>query len=275
MDLDKWIAPCVELAKQAGIAILDFWQQRIESLEIKYKSDNTPFTLADIKAHHILVEGLQRLTPDLPILSEEGDWPEYAQRARWDAFWLLDPLDGTRGFIRHLKEFSVNIALIVQHVPVLGIIYIPVEEICYYAEQKSGAFKQIGNQAPVTLQKPFSQHVPELWKVLIGHFQKGQRLMQRIGNKVPFQFIRLNSSIKFGWLAEGRADVYPRLSAICEWDTAAGQCILKAAGGAVVDLQGRALQYNRKTSLLNPDFIALGDPRWMDLWLKILNEESN
>lgn len=260
------------LVAQTGAILLDFWRRPLE-LSIQQKQDGTPFTAADLAAHREIAAGLQAIAPGIPILSEEGEWPDYAERAQWRQYWLVDPLDGTRGFIAGLEQFSINIALVVEHEPVLGIIYVPVTATIYYAWQGGGAFKQVGAAAAQRIQ-PVAKTADAPWRIVIGQYSLGKRLAQLINNQCPFQLLHVNGSIKFGWLADGQADIYPRLGPISEWDTAAGQCILTESGGGVVDLQGRTLQYNCKDSLLNPDFIALADSRWTEQWLEILKEKK-
>lgn len=269
IDLEEYVSGCQALAIQTGTLLLDFWRQP-QKLSIQKKPDGTPATEADLAAHHKIATGLQQMAPGIPVLSEEGERPEYHQRSQWRRYWLIDPLDGTRGFIAHLAQFSINIALVIDHKPVLGVIYSPVTEMLYYAWRDGGAFKQTGAAAPQRLQPP--DKIPGApWRIVIGQYSQGKRLTQRLQNHCSFQFLHANGSIKFGWLAEGQADVYPRLGPISEWDTAAGQCILTESGGQVVDLHGRTLQYNCKASLLNPDFVALADARCTQQWLAILN----
>lgn len=273
-NLDHYLSTAVKLAKIAGVELVKYWHDSPEKLDVKQKEDHTPATLADLAAHQILISGLQQLSPDLPVLSEEGEWPAFAERSQWESYWLIDPLDGTRGFIAHLPEFSINIALVCCNKPVLGIIYIPMSDTCYLAKEHQGAFKQIGDTIlPIqTKMRPKLSQDP--WRVLMGVYSRGVRVKELLKDRVVFELIQINGAIKFGWLAEGWGDIYPRFGPIHEWDTAAGQCILTEAGGTVVDLQGRPLQYNCKDSLLNPEFIALADASNLELWLNILNEQE-
>ncbi|MBS0351296.1 MAG: 3'(2'),5'-bisphosphate nucleotidase CysQ [Proteobacteria bacterium] len=271
IDFCGLITECKALAKHTGTLLLQFWNQQRDFM-VRKKSDGTPVSEADLAAHQLIKATLQRLTPDIPILSEEDDIPSFEQRQLWREYWLIDPLDGTRGFLEHDFEFSVNIALIRQHQPVIGLLYIPNGSICYYAWQGGGAFKQISDQPPISLTQ-FHKNQPKNWKVLIGKYSRGKKLATLIGNTCDFQILRANGSIKYGMLADRAADLYPRLSPIYEWDTGAGQCILEQSGGCVVDLQGKALQYNRKPSLQTGAFIALADSNDQDFWLKILKGE--
>ena len=271
--LQEYMDAVIALARQTGVILLDYWRGQ-QDLQIRTKSDGTPSTAADLAAHQNIIAGLQAITPHLPILSEEGQWPDYEERRLWQQYWLVDPLDGTRGFIAHLEQFSINIALIRDHQSVLGVIYVPAADTVYYAWEGGGAYKQIKKEARVRLR--FLPRAPETpWRIVVGQYSRGVRLKQLIGDRCPFELLHVNGSVKFGWLAEGQADIYPRLGPIQEWDTAAGQCIVSEAGGAVVDLQGQKLQYNRKPSLLNPEFIALANAEWMQQWLEILHGRSS
>jgi 3'(2'), 5'-bisphosphate nucleotidase len=265
--LEDLLKECLTLVKRTGLVLMDFWRRR-QDLNIQKKKDGSEFTRADLAAHQIIVETLQKLTPSLAVLSEEGEWPAFEEREKWQYYWLVDPLDGTRGFINHLEQFSINIALIKDHQPILGIIYIPASETAYYAIEGGGAFKQVGSLA-ARLVKPLPRKKESPWRIVIGQYSRGRRLEQMINQCCRYQVLHVNGSEKFGWLAEGQADIYPRLGFISEWDTAAGQCILNESGGAIIDFQGRKLQYNCKASLLNPEFIALSDANWAPMWLEI------
>lgn len=270
MDLADWVKQGIDVAKNAGQALVEYWRHP-ERLDCINKADGSPCSTADLAAHEILVKGLSAFAPQAPIISEEDVCPDYPVRAAWNSYWLLDPLDGTRGFLNHLDLFSVNIALIVNHQPVLGIIHVPIPEITYFAWQNGGAFLQQKNEDPIVLKiKPKAENTP--WRLVMGQYSKGATVIKRIQQKMPFQILQANGAVKFGWLANNQADIYPRLGLISEWDTAAGQCILEEAGGAVVDLKGQPLQYNRKDSLLNPEFIALADPAYKQIWLNVLQE---
>jgi 3'(2'), 5'-bisphosphate nucleotidase len=266
--LEKYMCSCRALAQRTGTILMELWRQP-QNLVIHKKADSTPSTNADLAAHREITAGLQNLTPNIPILSEENEWPDYAVRQQWQHYWLIDPLDGTRGFIAHLAQFSINIALMEERQPILGMIYTPADQTIYYAWRGSGAFKQIGAQAPQQIRPP-ERPANAPWRIVIGQYSRGRRVEQLIRNRCDFSWLHANGSVKFGWLAQGQADIYPRFGPISEWDTAAGQCILNESGGAVVDLQGRTLQYNDKDSLLNPEFIAVADARWVEFWLNIL-----
>lgn len=252
----------VELARQAGQAIMPYWHSG-SALTVQDKADNTPVTQADLAAQQVIAEGLQVITPDIPVISEEQAQVPAEQRLAWPQCWIVDPLDGTRGFIAHCEEFTVNIALAdSQHNVILGVIYVPVLDHCYYATKGEGAFRQLGNQAPERLQtRPFS---PDTMHVLIGHYHNLDRVPAALQPGDACSLSSVNSSLKFCLLAAGEADLYPRMGPTNEWDTAAGQCILEEAGGKVVDFSGQSLQYNARQTLLNPEFLALGDASQFD-----------
>ena len=254
---DEWLREVILLAKKAGQDILKYYALPNEAMHVAHKKDNTPVTAADLCAHEIIYRGLQTLTPQIPILSEEGNIPRWEVRRRWERYWLLDPLDGTRGFVERRDEFTVNIALIERHRPMLGIVYAPVPKECYFAKQKCGVFKQVNDESPKRIHtKPMNW---ESFSVLLGQYLRSPRLPELFKSIAGCQVIRLNSSLKFCRIAEGEGDLYPRFGDTSEWDTAAAQCILEVAGGGVVDLNGKALQYNAQASLVNPAFVVMGD----------------
>ena len=227
--------------------------------EVRNKTDRTPLTRADISSHEIICSRLAGLTPEIPVLSEEsGDIP-YSTRKNWDLYWLVDPLDGTREFIKRNGEFTVNIALIRDNYPILGVIYAPVMELCYYAAKNEGAYKQ-GNGAADTRLRAKTSKADAL--VVAGSRSHGnqrqQAFFRKMGDKV--ETLAMGSSLKFCLVAEGSADIYARFGPTSEWDSAAGQCIVEEAGGRVTDTGFNRLRYNSKESLINPDFLVFSDP---------------
>jgi 3'(2'), 5'-bisphosphate nucleotidase len=253
----------IALAREAAIRILAIYDS---DFAVGHKHDKSPLTAADMAAHHCIVDGLERLTADIPVLSEESaeDVPTIVRR-QWRRMWLVDPLDGTREFVKRNGEFTVNIALIDEGIPVLAVVQAPVSGALWHATRGHGAFRRDGDIdtrlqtckpaiAPLRIAASRSHRDP-----------RTEAMMQRIGET---QAMPLGSSLKFCRLAEGGMDVYPRFGPTSEWDTAAGQCVLEAAGGVVIDPQGRPLRYNQRDTILNGDFLALGDPAlpWRD-WL--------
>ncbi len=209
-------------------------------------------------AHRIIVDGLRALTPDIPVLSEESVDIDWSIRKSWPRHWLVDPLDGTREFVKRNGEFTVNIALIEDHAPVLGMVLAPVSGELYFASSDTGAFVE---RTPGAMPRPIETRAAAKPPVIAGSRSHGNErqaaMLTRLGEH---QLISLGSSLKFCLIARGGADVYLRLGLTSEWDTAAAQCVLEQAGGAVLDLQGAPLRYNAQESLLNPEFIAIGDP---------------
>ena len=252
-DPCRWMSPALEVAKRAGCRIMEVYDA---GFNVEQKKDETPLTEADMAAHHAIEEGLRALTPEVPVLSEEAAQIPFAERQQWRRYWLVDPLDGTREFIRRNGEFSVNIALIDDHLPVLGIVYAPVLGLCYFACRGGGAFKQEALERPVRIRaRPYERGCV----VVAGSRSHRGKAMERfLSHLSAYQCIPLGSALKSCLVAEGKADVYPRLGPTSEWDTAAAQCVLEEAGGHLTDTHMRALRYNTKDSLLNPHFFAYG-----------------
>lgn len=254
-ELTHWMQTAIQIAKQAGDRIMAIYASEFA---VTHKDDNTPLTEADMAAHDCIEAGLQALTPDLPILSEESAKIPYSERSQWQTYWLVDPLDGTREFIKRNGEFTVNIALIDNHEPVIGVIYAPVLEVFYYACRGGGAYKQDHGSEPVAI----STRTKHDNVVLIAgsRSHRGESLNQLLENIGEHRIISMGSSLKSCLVAEGKVDVYPRLGPTSEWDTAAAQCIVEEAGGVVTMTDMQPLRYNTKKSLLNPHFFVSGDP---------------
>lgn len=253
------------IAREAGAAIVEVERAHragdARALGLRDKDDASPVTAADLAAHRIISEGLGRLTPDVPVLSEEAADVAWQTRAAWRRFWLVDPLDGTREFLAGNGEYTVNIALIDRHLPVLGVVLAPASGLEYSGIAGVGAWRARGAQdAPQPIRIGTGAADAPL-RVVGSRSHRGgslDALLARIG---PHEFVAMGSSLKFCVLAEGGADVYPRLGPTSEWDTAAGHAVLLGAGGRVLRRDGAALEYNRKPDWLNPDFIAGGDAR--------------
>ncbi len=262
-DLSDFLPAVIATAQAAGRAIMQYYPPS-EALEINKKPDHTPVTSADIASHEVIVAELEKVLPSYPVISEEGEKIDFHKRQPWENYWLVDPLDGTRGFIEARNEFVINIALIANRQPVLGVVYLPVQKTCYYAVKDGGAFRQQENGQPQPIHtRTGAAHIE---KVLAGYRFNHKKINCLFKYFEPFEIIAMNSALKFCRIAEGFADLYPRFGPTSEWDTAAPQCILQEAGGLLLDLNGDALAYN-KESLDNPAFIALGDPRHKDLVL--------
>ena len=260
-DLEKLCQSCIEIAESAGEKILDIYHG---DFEIQSKEDNTPLTTADMAAHYHIVDALKKLTPELPVLSEEAADIPFSTRQTWQTYWLVDPLDGTREFIKGNGEFSVNIALIHQHKSILGVINAPVSKNTYYAFHNQGAYKK----TPSTPAKKISCRKADIKNLLIAGSRshpsdKLKVFLSKLGNP---EVISMGSSLKSCLVAEGSADLYPRLGLTSEWDTAAAHCIVDEAGGQITKTNMQALLYNTKESLLNPEFFVFGqsDLNWQD-----------
>jgi 3'(2'), 5'-bisphosphate nucleotidase len=242
------------LAVAAGRRVLAVYRS---DFRVARKQDGSPLTAADLAAHHCLSEGLQALEGAYPVLSEESPEQPFDERRLWETYWLVDPLDGTQEFVKRNGEFTVNIALIRGHKPVLGVVYAPALETCYFAEQGVGAFKQIGQAAPERI--AVRGKAPALLAVAGGRSPATPALEVYLSRLGKHELKPIGSSLKFCLVAEGAADLYPRLGPTSEWDTAAAQCVVESAGGAVADLRGLPLAYNTKPSLRNPYFLVFGD----------------
>jgi 3'(2'), 5'-bisphosphate nucleotidase len=260
LNLDR--AAVIDLARAAGAAIMKVYAG---DFAVEHKDDRSPLTAADLAAHRLIVDGLTTMTPELPVLSEESASVPWAERRRWTRYWLVDPLDGTREFVKKNGEFTVNIALIEGAASTFGVVYAPALDELHYGIRGVGAFVRDGaNDVPIISRRPAIAPL----RVAASRSHMDPRTAAALARMGEAQTQGLGSSLKFCRIAEGRIDVYPRFGPTSEWDTAAAQCVLEAAGGAVLTLDGQPLRYNTKDSLLNPDFIALGDADlpWRD-WL--------
>jgi len=272
IQYDKLILTTILAAKRAGEAILDVYDS---DFTVEQKEDKSPLTLADKKSNEIIENVLEQTVTvnnsTVPILSEEGKEISYEERKKWEYFWLVDPLDGTKEFVKRNGEFTVNIALIHKHKPVLGIIYIPVKDVFYFAAKDFGTYK-LENSEILTDDLSIEQLIDKSQKLPLDNNNKtsftviGSRshtseefseFMKRLNEKYEnIEFISSGSSLKLCLVAEGKADVYPRFGPTMEWDTAAGQAIVEQAEGTVMDTQtNEPLSYN-KSNLLNPFFIV-------------------
>lgn len=261
MNLESLIPEVCAIARRAAAEILDVYDGEFA---VEHKDDRSPLTAADLAAHHCIVEGLRNLTPDLPILSEESATIAWETRHHWARYWLVDPLDGTREFVKRNGEFTVNIALIDGDRSVLGVVQAPVTGAIAWAWQGGGAWMAADDGEPY---RCWTRGRADPLIVAGSRSHADPRLLGMIDRLGAHEIIPLGSSLKFLRIAAAEADLYVRLGPTSEWDTAAAQCVLEEAGGAVIDLEGNPLRYNRKESLLNPEFIACGDSRldWAEL----------
>ena len=253
-DPCQFLDAVVDLAREAGRRIMAIYAS---DFRVGEKDDRSPLTAADLAAHDCLAAGLHRLRPGYPLLSEESAAIPYAERAEWETYWLIDPLDGTKEFIKRNGEFTVNIALIHQGQAVLGVVDAPALGVTYFAAEGSGAFRREGDADPVAIRVQDQAARPLR---VVGSRSHGSTEMEiYLGRLGEQERLPVGSSLKFCLVAEGKADIYPRIGLTSEWDTAAAQCVVEQAGGAVVDLDGRPLRYNAKESILNPYFLVYGD----------------
>ncbi|MCS4234760.1 3'(2'),5'-bisphosphate nucleotidase CysQ [Stenotrophomonas sp. BIGb0135] len=253
----------IAIAQDAAAAIMAVYAT---PFEVDIKADHSPLTAADLAANRVIERGLQQLTPDLPILSEESAQVPWDVRQHWGAYWLVDPLDGTREFVKRNDEFSVNIALIYQGAPAFGVVLAPVSGIAWHAMRGELAYRRQGMHDSVLRTRTPATAPLKVAASRSHRSVQTQAMLDRMGE---IELVAQGSSLKFCRIADGTLDVYPRLGPTSEWDTAAGQCVLHAAGGAVLSAAtGKPFRYNRRQTLLNGDFIALGDTRlpWRD-WL--------
>jgi len=262
MDLESLIEPIVALAEDAGRAILKVYST---DFEVQSKVDESPLTQADLASHHCIVAGLMELTPELPIISEESGLPDFAERRLWDRYWLIDPLDGTKEFVNRNGEFTVNIALIDNNRPVLGVVHVPVQHKTYVGCQGVGADLRDGDHPPQPIRVAATSGDPV--RVVGSRSHRGATLDAYLTNLGEHDLVAMGSSLKFCVVAEGGADLYPRLGPTSEWDTAAAQAVVEQAGGSVVTLDGKPMKYNAESDILNPHFFVIGasDKDWLAL----------
>lgn len=260
MQVSNLLPAVIAISKAAGQAILTVYEDG--AFNTTHKADDSPLTEADLASNRVIVSSLRHLTPDIPVLSEESAQVAWAERQQWSQYWLIDPLDGTKEFLKRNGEFTVNIALIENGVPTLGVVYVPVFKCCYYGAIGHGAWKEMAGKASAITTVPMEKGQRNL-RVVESRTHGSDALqawLARLQPRFPqLELVSMGSSLKICLVAEGMADLYPRLSPTSEWDTAAAQAILEAAGGKLVDQQGEDYRYNRKENLINPFFFAVGD----------------
>jgi len=257
--LTELIKVMCAVARDAGAAILQVYGD--EDFGVQTKSDDSPLTRADLAAHNIIVEGLQKRAPGIPVLSEESDGISFAERSSWDQYFLVDPLDGTKEFINRNGEFTVNIALIEKGVPMRGVVFVPVKDVMYTGDQHEGiaTVTREGETGSIQVRKLDRASLT----VVASRRHGGEALEACLSvlreNFASIDTANMGSSLKLCLIAEGEADLYPRLAPTSEWDTAAAQAVVEAAGGKVVDVELKELRYNTKDNILNPFFYVIGD----------------
>ena len=239
----------LKAAKEAGTAILKVYNS--DNFDITAKSDDSPLTKADSVGHKVIMKHLSQTA--YPILSEEGKMMPYEVRKNWNCFWMVDPLDGTKEFIKRNGEFTVNIALIKNNCPVLGVIYAPVLKTMYWASPTEGAWKQIGRKKPTQLTK---KNIERPTKIVASRSHLSQETLDFIAQYPNAEMTNIGSSLKFMLVAEGSADIYPRFAPTMEWDIAAGHGICQVAGFSVINANTKTEMTYNKENLLNPFFIV-------------------
>jgi 3'(2'), 5'-bisphosphate nucleotidase len=249
-DLHALGAALLPIVDRAGGAIMKIYNS---GFTVQHKADNSPLTLADLESQRVIIEGLKALTPDIPILSEESAQAPWAERQSWRELWVVDPLDGTREFVKRNGEFTDNIALVIDHEPVLGIIGAPAQGLVYWGAARIGAFSHHrgAQQLPIHVSPP---HQP--LRIVGSRSHASPETAAYLTRLAPHVMTGIGSSLKFCLVAEGGAELYPRFGPTSEWDTAAGQALLEAAGGHVTRLDGHRLRYNCRDSVINGDFLA-------------------
>lgn len=269
---DQQLDALRDIAVSAGREILSVYHSD-HAIAVTAKADNSPLTDADRRAHSLIEKQLKNLTPDLPVLSEESELIDYQIRRSWQRYWLVDPLDGTKEFVKRNGEFTVNIALIEKGRAIAGVVHVPVSGITYLGKVGYGAWKQ--DESKIVAISSSSLNIEgNPVRIVASRSHRGELLdgvIQAIETGLgKIELLSMGSSLKICLLAEGKADIYPRMAPTCEWDTAAAHAVLSAAGGEIVDTEFRPLLYNQKAEMLNPHFLALADSDYP--WQQLLDK---
>jgi 3'(2'), 5'-bisphosphate nucleotidase len=260
-NLEPILDQLVDISRSAGLAVMEWYEG---DMGITQKADDSPLTKADLASHKLIAAELERLWPQIPVLSEESAYIPWETRQDWQQYWLVDPLDGTKEFINRNGEFTVNIALIRNHRAIMGVVHVPVTDVSYFGARATGAWRQQGAAEKKMIETRRPAATPA---VIVGsRSHANPELADQLEKLGPHELTSMGSSLKFCRVAEGLADFYPRLGPTCEWDTAAAQAVVEAAGGQVVKIDGSPLGYNTKEVYLNPHFFVFGDPerKWLE-----------
>jgi 3'(2'), 5'-bisphosphate nucleotidase len=251
MHYSSILPDVVKVADAASEKVLHIYES---NFKVEYKEDQSPITAADIASHEVIIHGLRNISRDIPILSEEGKSIPWEERRHWHRFWLIDPIDGTKDFTQRTGEFTVNIALIENGEPVMGVVTAPALKEAYWGVVGEGAYKRdrTGKVHRIRVAEP-----KEVKRVVASKNHLNEETRQFIDTLGEHELVQAGSSLKFCRIAEGHADIYPRLGPTCEWDTAAAHAVLLAAGGRIETLEGEPLKYG-KEDVLNPFFVAAG-----------------
>ncbi len=263
MNLETLVNPLIEISKKAGDAILEIYGT--DDFQVESKDDSSPLTAADLAAHNLIIAGLAELTPDIPVLSEESKGISKEERQSWSQFWLVDPLDGTKEFIKRNGEFTVNIALIEDGAVIMGVVHAPVLNTTYHGIKGVGSFKTTQSGTEQIQVNPYAGS--EAVKLVASRSHAGEETVAFISKLEQayssVEAVSKGSSLKLCLVAEGAAHIYPRFGPTMEWDTAAAHCVAEQAGATVTNMQGEVLQYN-KDDLLNPYFVINSNIPWQD-----------
>lgn len=263
MNLSKLLVEVRSAVAEAGAEILAIYADP-SRFDTEHKEDDSPLTAADVAANRLLVSRLQELTPSIPILSEESKQAAWSERRHWTDCWVVDPLDGTKEFLKRNDEFTVNVALVRDNKPILGVVYAPALQRWYYATRDDGAWRQDGQKAPMKIAVR-DKVADRPWQVVGSRSHNTPEVDAFIERLGEAEMLAMGSSLKLCLVADGSADLYPRLGPTSEWDTCAAQAVVEQAGGHVLDAgTGEPLTYNARESILNPHFIvcARPDPSW-------------
>ena len=257
MDYKLILKDVIKICEKAGRSILSIYNDEMKFRKISLKNDHSPLTLADQKSNEIICKALRTLTPDIPLLSEEGKNIKFKDRKNWNRFWLIDPLDGTKEFIKRNGEFTVNVALIENGNPILGVVHAPILNVTWYGAMNLGSFKITDNKRPTKINVIKSTNTNDTMKIVSSRSHANNpKLDSYLSQFTNYQLIKMGSSIKICLVADGSAHYYPRFGPTMEWDTAAAHAVVKFAGGNIVNINSNnELAYN-KTDLLNPEFLV-------------------
>lgn len=276
IDMPALLERVISTSHLAGTAILELYNS--SDFGVETKGDDSPLTKADLAAHHILEPALSQLIDGVPVLSEESELPQWSERQHWQRYWIIDPLDGTKEFIHRNDEFTVNVALIENGVPVLGVVYAPVYGWTYAASRDQGAIKiDADGRHKISVRTVASQLDAKQSIQLVASRRHGAEAIDALETRIEHSLgsverVSMGSSLKLCMVAEGKADLYPRLAPTSEWDTAAAQAVVEAAGGLVVDESFNLLRYNQKDDILNPFFHVIADSSYD--WQSLIQQKS-
>ena len=249
----EYIKKLIKISKNAGDAIMDIYES---DFDVNLKSEQSPLTKADILSNKIICQSLKKITPDIPILSEESSDISYHERSKWNQYWLIDPLDGTKEFIKKNGEFTTNIALIFENRPIFGMIHVPASNEIFWGSKEMGSYHLKGDSLSDMKKISASQEKKDSLRNVSSRSHPSGGLKILLEKLEKFELVSVGSSLKFCLIAKGEADCYPRLGPTCEWDTAAGEIIAESAGANIVNLENKTMKYNHKENYLNPHFLV-------------------